>query len=100
MAELAREDAYLGASALVPGTAACDAYLRCVEYVFTGQMHQKRSHVHSVVTRSLGGEFGAKAPHVWLSPLASMYWYFDARAVARTHVFLDELRATEGIWLV
>jgi hypothetical protein len=98
MAELAREHAYLGASALVPGTAACDAYARCVEYVFTGQMHQKRSHVHSVITRSLGGEFGAKAPHVWLSPLASMYWFFDARAVARSHVFLDELRGTEGIW--
>src|SRR5213075_2688573 len=31
MAELSREGAYFGASALVPGTAACDAYLRCVE---------------------------------------------------------------------
>ncbi len=98
MSELARAGAYLGASALIPGTAACDAYVRAVEYVFAGQMHQKRSHVHSVVTRSLGGEFGAKAPHVWLSPLASMYWYFDARAAAATHVFLEDLRFTEGIW--
>lgn len=98
VAELARESAYLGASALVPGTAACDAYVRAVEYVFAGQMHQKRSHVHSVITRALAGEFGAKAPHVWLSPLASLYWYFDARAVARTHVFLDDLRGTDAIW--
>lgn len=98
MSELARAGAYLGASALVPGTAACDAYVRAVEYVFAGQMHQKRSHVHSVVTRSLGGEFGGRAPHVWLSPLASMFWYFDARAAAATHVFLEELRFTEGIW--
>lgn len=98
ISELARESAYFGASALVPGTPACDAYIRAVEYVFAGQMHQKRSHVHSVITRSLVGEFGAKAPHVWLSPLASMFWYFDARVVARTHVFLDDLRATDGIW--
>jgi hypothetical protein len=98
IAELTRLDAYLGASAMVPGTAASDAYVRAVNYVFAGQTHQKRSHVHSVVTRSLGGEFGPKAPHVWLSPLASMYWYFDARVVARTHVFLDDLRGTEGIW--
>ena len=98
MAELARAGGYLGASALVPGTAACDAYVRAVESVFAGQMHQKRSHVHSVITRSLGGEFGAKAPHVWLSPLTSMYWFFDARVVAATHVFLDDLRATDGIW--
>ena len=98
ISELSRESAYLGASALVAGTAACDAYVRAVEYVFAGQMHQKRSHVHSVITRALAGEFGAKAPHVWLSPLASMFWYFDARAVARTHVFLDDLRGTESIW--
>jgi hypothetical protein len=98
ISELARASAYLGASALVPGTTACDAYLRAVEYVFSGQMHQKRSHVHSVITRSLDGHFGATAPYVWLSPLASMYWYFDAREVARTHVFLDSLRATETVW--
>lgn len=100
MAELARANAYLGAAALVPGLAACDAYVRAVEYVFAGQMHQKRSHVHSVITRSLAGEFGAKAPHVWLSPLTSMFWYFDAREAARSHVFLDELRDTESIWEV
>jgi len=98
MSELARADAYLGASALVPGTSACDAYVRAVEYVFSGQMHQKRSHVHSVITRSLGGQFGSPAPYVWLSPLASMYWYFDARATARSHVFLDSLRATDSMW--
>lgn len=100
IAELARADAYLGASALVPGTAACDAYVRAVEYVFAGQMHQRRSHVHGVITRSLGGEFGTPAPHMWLSPLSSMYWFFDARAAARTHLFLDELRATDTMWEV
>ncbi len=97
MAELARANAYLGAAALVPKTPACDAYVRAVEYVFAGQMHQKRSHVHSVITRSLAGEFGTPAPHVWLSPLASMFWMFDAREVARTHCFLDFLRPTESI---
>lgn len=100
IAELSRADAYWGASALVPGTPAADAYVRAVEYVFAGQMHQKRSHVHSVITRALAGEFGAPAPHVWLSPLSSMYWFFDARAVAATHLFLDELRATDSIWEV
>jgi hypothetical protein len=100
MSELARDHAYLGASALVPGTPACDAYVRAVEYVFAGQMHQKRSHVHSVITRALGGEFGTPAPHIWLSPLASMYWYFDAREVARTHCFLESLVPTDSIWEV
>lgn len=56
------------------------------------------SHVHRVITRAARGEFGATAPHVWLSPLASMFWFFDARTVARTHHFLDELRDTTSIW--
>jgi len=100
IAELARAGAYDGAAALVAGTPSADAYVRAIEYVFAGQMHQKRSHVHSVITRALAGEFGAAAPYTWLSPLASMYWFFDALAVARTHQFLPLLQATDTIWEV
>ena len=98
IAELTREGAYLGASALVAGTPACDVYLRAVEAVFAGQAEQKQSHVHKVITRAVRGEFGATAPHVWLSALANLFWFFDAHTVARTHCFLDELRATDSIW--
>jgi hypothetical protein len=100
IAELARANAYWGATALVAGTPAATAYCQAVEYVFAGQMHQKRSHVSSVITRALGGEFGTPAPHIWLSPLASMYWFFDAAEVARSHVFLEHLHATDSIWEV
>ncbi|HUS33108.1 MAG TPA: DUF1152 domain-containing protein [Kofleriaceae bacterium] len=99
-AELTRDGAFLGASSLVPGTPACDLYVKSVEAVFAGQSEQKQSHVHRVITKSLRGEFGATAPHVWLSPLLHLYWFFDALAVARTHCFLDELRATDSIWEV
>jgi hypothetical protein len=98
--ELARAGAYFGATALIAGTPACDAYARALDHVLAGQRDQKRSHVHRVITRAVAGEFGAVAPHVWLSPLASLYWLFDAQAVARTHLFLDELRATDTIWEV
>jgi hypothetical protein len=99
-AELAREGAYWGACALVPGTPACDAYVRAVEAVFAGQANMKQSHVHKVITRAVRGEFGTPQPHTWLSALASMYWFVDAQVVARTHRFLDELRATDTIWEV
>lgn len=100
MSELARASAYAGASALVPGDPATDVYLRAVEFVFANQALQKRSHVHHVITRSTRGDFGQNAPHVWLSPLASMYWLFDAQTVARTHLFLDLLRPTDTMWEV
>jgi hypothetical protein len=99
-AGLARAGAYLGAEALVAGTPSCAAYEAALAAVLAGQAEQKQSHVHRVITRSLHGEFGAVAPHVWLSPLASMYWFFDAHEVARGHRFLDELRATDSIWEV
>jgi hypothetical protein len=97
-AELARAGAYLGASALIAGTPACDVYVRAVESVLAGQANQKQSHVHRVITSAVRGEFGTTAPHVWLSPLASMFWFFDAQVVARTHRFLGALHATDSIW--
>lgn len=100
MSELTRANAYAGASALVMGDPATDVYLRAVEYVFANQELQKRSHVHEVIVRSTRGDFGQDAPHVWLSPLASMYWLFDALVVAKTHLFLDLLRPTDTIWEV
>lgn len=97
-AELARANAYWGASALVPGTPACDAYLAAVEHVFAGQADLKQSHVHKVVSLAARGEFGSPAPHVWLSPLLSLFWFFDAHAVASSHHFLADLHATDSIW--
>lgn len=98
IAELSREGAYLGTAALVAGTPACDLYVRAVEAVFEGQATQKQSHVHRTILRAIRGEFGPVAPHVWLSPLASMFWFFDAHPVAATHHFLETLRDTESIW--
>jgi hypothetical protein len=100
IAALAAAGAYLGATALVPGTAAHDTYATALAFVRAGQADQKQSHVHDVITRAAAGEFGAVAPHVWLSALASLYWFFDAHAVARAHLFLDDLRATDSIWEV
>jgi hypothetical protein len=39
-----------------------------------------------------------RAPHVWLSPLSSLYWFFSLPVVATTHLFLDRLRDTDSIW--
>ena len=100
IAELTREGAYLGATALTAGDPATDAYVAAVEQVFAGQTEQKRSHVHKVILSAIRGEFGATAPHVWLSPLMNMFWFFDAHTVARTHKFLDLLTPTDSIWEV
>jgi hypothetical protein len=95
-----RNRSFLGAAALVPGTTAGDAYIAAVEHVFANQADLKRSHVHACITNACNGKFGDHGPHVWLSPLLNLFWFFDAEAVAADHVFLPNLLETESIWEV
>jgi hypothetical protein len=94
----AARGSFWGAAALVDGTGPGELYRAALAHVFAHQAEQKRSHVHTVVDAACRGEFGARGPHVWLSPLLSMYWFFDAAAVAADHAFLAELTATDTMW--
>jgi hypothetical protein len=98
IAELTREGGYLGASALVPGTPAADLYADAVAYTFANQQETRQSHVHRCVRASLQGGFGSEGPHVWLSPLQSLVWFFSLAEVARTHLLLPHLLETQTIW--
>jgi hypothetical protein len=98
MAELARLDAHLGTVALPAHTPAGRAYREAIEFVFANQAGQRLSHVQSVVLAAQRGAFGGDAPDVWVSPLASLFWFYDLDAVARTHVFLPHLQATESVF--
>lgn len=97
-ASLTAAGGYLGVSSLVPGEPHTELYRAAVDYVFANQEGQKRSHVHKVIMSALKGEFGSVAPHVWLSPLLPLFWFFSLGEVARSHVFLEQLRNTESIW--
>ncbi|MCA9679128.1 MAG: DUF1152 domain-containing protein [Kofleriaceae bacterium] len=100
IAELARRDGYRGAAALVAGTPRGELYRDAVGYCFAHQATQRQSHVHRVVTAAMAGEYGEVAPHVWLSALLPMHWFFALDAVAGSHLFLDQLAGTETIWEV
>jgi hypothetical protein len=98
IAALTTRGAFLGAAALLPDTDAGRLYLDAVEHVFSHQADLKRSHVHTVIRAACQGEFGHRGPHVWLSPLLNMFWFFDAGAVASDHAFLPSLADTLTIW--
>ena len=97
IAELTALGGFLGPAGLRGHIECAGRYEEAVQYVFGHQQDVKRSHVHSVITRAMDGEFGAVAEHVWLSPLLPLMWYFDLDAVADTHLFLDELQWTETL---
>ena len=95
IAELTREGGFYGAQSLAPQEERGRRYLEAVDYVFAQQATQRRSHVHKVVSQAVRGEYGADGEHIWVSPLLSQCWFFDARVVARTHRFLPALVDTE-----
>jgi hypothetical protein len=102
IAALTEAGAYLGACSLSGSGEHERQYLSAMEYVFEGQSELRRSHVHAVVLRSLAGEFGAQPGEadVWISPLLSMYWYFNLDTVAAQNLFVGELGWTESLMQV
>jgi hypothetical protein len=98
VAGLTAANALLGIWPLVAGTPAAQAYQNASAFIAERQRHQHGSHIHTVVGETLTGGFGARGSHVWLSPLASLYWFFDAATVARTNLILQHIKETKTLW--
>jgi hypothetical protein len=100
IAELTRTGAFLGTSSILANTAAGETYLQIFAETAIRQRNVHGSHVHSVLARSVRGEFGAKEEHTWISPLLSLFWFFDARMVAATNLLVPEVIGTQTLWEV
>ena len=98
IAELTRRQAFLGVASLARQTRVGELYCDAVDYVFANQVTQRTSHVHKLVRASAEGQYGADGPHIWVSPLLSLYWTFRLDDVADSHLFLDDLWDTQTIW--
>lgn len=97
-AELQRLGAYLGAISLHASSPWGVAYREALAFVQAGQREQRGTHVHEVVSAAMDGRFGPDGPDVWISPLAAFCWFFDARGMAASHLFLQNLEGTESMW--
>lgn len=99
MAELAAEGAFYGACALTPQMDAFQQYEAACRYVWEQPMHHK-SHISTRIIPAVNGQFGNIHMYpdyqsiVLISPLMSLYWFFDAEAVARRNLLIDALNDT------
>lgn len=100
VAELAGIGGFLGLWPLLPGSAPARAYQSAAAHIAMHQRGQRASHVHSVVGAALSSEFGPRGEHIWISPLASVFWFFDLEAVARTNLLLPHLMDTDDLWQI
>lgn len=108
MAALAKDGTFLGACALTKAMAAFQFYEKVCRTVF--QLPIMRSHVHTRIIPAVQGEFGryemfddafqpldllsARPP--FLSPLMSLYWFFEVAGVFGRNVLAPHLVGTES----
>jgi hypothetical protein len=100
VARLSRAGGYLGTLSLVRGTPEADAFLDLVEFANWRQPTQ-RSIVCNSIASALRGEFGdfhatseTGSSELFINPLMSQYWFFDAPALVGSMAFAPALIGT------
>jgi hypothetical protein len=103
IAALSAMDGFLGSCSLVRQMEAYQRYEEAVLYV-QGKPIQDPSVINSSVISSVQGHYGnyhlthkTQGSPLWISPLMSIYWFFDLRSLARRNKLLTEVRRTDTV---
>jgi hypothetical protein len=100
IAALTKVGGFLGACALTPSMPAYQAFESAVLHV-QGKPYHEPSVINSSIVSAVRGHYGdyhltekTRGSELWISPLMSLYWFFDFEAVVKRNLFLDQLRGT------
>jgi hypothetical protein len=99
MAALVKAGAFLGSCALTPQMEVFQQFEAACRYVWEQPEHHK-SHISTRIIPAAHGEFGNYQMYsgdyttVFISPLMSLYWFFDAKAVTARNKIIDTVRDT------
>jgi hypothetical protein len=100
VAELTKQQAFLGAFSLLPAMDEVRLYREATQFVF-GKMNGMESIVNSSVLAAIDGVYGdvhstgrTKGSRLWINPLMAMYWAFELDPVARRNLYLDLILET------
>jgi hypothetical protein len=103
VARLIRDGGFLGAFSVASGTVEAEAFLDLVDYANQRQ-RQHQSIVCNSIASALRGEFGnyhatsrTSGSELFINPLMSQYWTFEAHCVVHNMVYAGELAKTERI---
>lgn len=103
IAELTKENAFLGSCALLKQMEAYQFYEDALLYV-QNNPHQKPSFINSSVISAVQGEHGnyhltpaTNDSKLWISPFMPIYWFFDLAAVAQHNMLIPVIKQTETI---
>lgn len=100
MAELVKLGAFYGACALTNQMPVFEKYESACRYVWEMD-GAKKSHISTRIIPAVNGEFGDyhmyqdddyKRSRLFISPLMSLYWFFDAMTVVKRSLLADAIR--------
>jgi hypothetical protein len=97
---LTKAGGFLGSCSLTSQMESYQAYDEAVMFV-QGNEFQDSSVINSCIVSAVRGNFGdyhltekTKRGHLWISPLMSMYWFFDFECVVKQNKLLPEIEGT------
>ena len=101
IASLTRAGGFLGACSLTPEMESYQAYDEAVTFVQAREF-QDPSVINSSIVSAVRGHYGdyhltekTKRAHLWISPLMSIYWFFDFNRVVEQNLLLPEVEGTK-----
>lgn len=103
VAQLAKEDGYLGMFQLTKEMKEAQQYIKAVQFANERMMSRKSIVANSIVS-ALEGEYGnhhrttrTVGSELWINPLMTIYWCFNLRQVVRKIKYYDEIKNTNTI---
>jgi hypothetical protein len=100
---LASTAGFLGSCSLIKQMESYQKYEQALLYV-QGFPQQEPSIINSSIISSVQGHFGdyhltsrTQGSKLWISPLMSIYWFFELSTIVEQHLFLSQLLLTETL---
>lgn len=101
MARITKQGGFYGSCSLVSYMSSFNQYKAACEHVFNQPGHRK-SHVQTRIIPAAEGEFGdhhmfplEKKSEIFVSPLSSIYWFFNADAAIYNNVIIPVIEVEE-----
>jgi hypothetical protein len=102
VAELMRNQGYLGMFSIVKEMPEVELYISAAKYVFES-MPRNISIVSSSIISAIEGNYGdhhftprTMNSKLWINPLMPVYWFFKLRKVAERILYKEEMKNTES----
>ncbi len=101
MAGLVKAGGFYGSCALTPQMSAFQRYEQACRHAWESGKKRHKSHISTRIIPAVHGEFGDfhmytddeyRFSRLFISPLMSLYWFFDAQIVADNSYLTDDLR--------